>query len=114
MPRPGREGSRLTTFIISEKTIRGVMGDQAIVVFLPGAAGDVTQVDNRSPYRIRQFGEVSGRFVGGRVGAEAVKVLLAMEQGTEPLGPLAAESRMLRDQASAAVVPNIWPRHSRS
>ena len=54
-----------------EKTIRGLMGDQAVVVFLPGAAGDVTQVDNRSPYQIKQFGEVSARFVGGRVGAEA-------------------------------------------
>ncbi len=28
-----------------EKTIRGLMGDQAVVVFLPGAAGDVTQVE---------------------------------------------------------------------
>ena len=56
-----------------EKTIRGLMGDQAVVVFLPGAAGDVTQVDNRSPYQIKQFGEVSARFVGGRVGAEAAE-----------------------------------------
>lgn len=79
-----------------EKTIRGVMGDQAVVVFLPGAAGDITQVDNRSPYQIKQFGEVAARFVGGRIGAEAVKVLLAIEQGTDPVGPLAAESRLLR------------------
>ena len=79
-----------------EKTIRGVMGDQAVVVFLPGAAGDVTQVNNRSPYQIKQFGEVSARFVGGRIGAEAAKVLLEIEQGIEPLGPLAAESRLLR------------------
>ena len=78
-----------------EKTIRGLMGDQAVVVFLPGAAGDVTQVDNRSPHQIKQFGEVSARFVGGRVGAEALKALLAMEQGTGPLSPLAAESRVL-------------------
>ncbi len=40
-----------------EKTIRGIMGDQAVVVFLPGAAGDITQVNNRSPYQIKQFGE---------------------------------------------------------
>ncbi len=64
-----------------EKTIRGLMGDEAIVVFVPGMAGDVTQVDNRSPFAIKQFGEVAARFVGGRVGAEALKVLLAMEQG---------------------------------
>ena len=42
-----------------EKTIRGLMGEDAVVVFLPGMAGDVTQVDNRSPYQIKQFGEVS-------------------------------------------------------
>jgi hypothetical protein len=78
-----------------ERTIRGAMGEQAIVVFLPGAAGDVTQVDNRSPYLIKQFGEVSARFVGGRVGAEAVKSLLQMEQGTAPLAPLAARSKTL-------------------
>jgi hypothetical protein len=79
-----------------EKTIRGLMGEHAVVVFLPGAAGDITQVDNRSPYQIKQFGEVSARFVGGRVGAEAVKTLLAMEQGTEPLSSVASRSRMLR------------------
>jgi len=79
-----------------ERTIRGTMGDQAVVVFLPGAAGDITQVNNRSPYQIKQFGEVSARFVGGRLGAEAVKVLLEIEQGTGPLGPLAAASRLLR------------------
>ena len=79
-----------------EKTIRGTMGDQAVIVFLPGAAGDVTQVDNRNPYQIKQFGEVSARFVGGRVGAEAVKALLQVEQAAEPLGPLVAQSRVLR------------------
>jgi hypothetical protein len=79
-----------------ERTIRGAMGDQAVVVFLPGAAGDVTQVDNRSPHQIKQFGEVSARFVGGRVGAEAVKALLAMEQGAGPMIPLAAKSTVLR------------------
>jgi neutral ceramidase len=78
-----------------ERTIRGVMGEKAVVVFLPGCAGDVTQVDNRNPYQIRQFGEVSSRFVGGRVGAEAVKALLAIEQSAGPLGPLAARLRIL-------------------
>jgi neutral ceramidase len=78
-----------------EKTIRGLMGESAVVVFLPGAAGDVTQVDNRSPHQIKQFGEVSARFVGGRVGAEALKELLAMEQGAGPLGPVAAATRVL-------------------
>lgn len=78
-----------------EKTIQGLMGDKAVVVFLPGAAGDVTQVDNRSPYQIKQSGEVASRFVGGRVGAEALKALLAMEQGAGSIAPLAAQTRHL-------------------
>lgn len=89
-----------------EATIRGLMGPRAVVVFLPGTAGDVTQVDNRSPYQIQQFGEVSARFVGGRVGAEAVKVLLALEQGAGPLAPLAATTRHL-------AVPRRAPRPER-
>ncbi len=79
-----------------EKTIRGLMGDQAVVVFVPGMAGDVTQVDNRSPYQIKQFGEVSARYVGGRVGAEAVKTLVAVEQAAGPLAPVGAESQVLK------------------
>lgn len=78
-----------------EKTVRGLMGEKAVVVFLPGMAGDVTQVDNRNPHQVKQFGEVSSRFVGGRVGAEAVKVLLALEQGTGPLTPLVAQTKHL-------------------
>jgi len=79
-----------------EKTIRGLMGDDAVVVFLPGMAGDVTQVDNRSPYQIKQFGELSARFVGGRVGAEALKALVAMEQHAGPLGPVKAVQKVLK------------------
>ncbi|HEY4312695.1 MAG TPA: hypothetical protein VGN12_24815 [Pirellulales bacterium] len=89
-----------------EKTIRGLMGDEAIVVFVPGMAGDVTQVDNRSPFAIKQFGEVSARFVGGRVGAEALKVLLAMEQGAGALVPVNCETRTLQ-------IPRRKPRPER-
>lgn len=78
-----------------EKTIRGLMGEQAVVIFMPGMAGDITQVDNRNPYRIKQFGEVSARYVGGRVGAEAVKALVTMEQSAGPLAPIAAQNRVL-------------------
>jgi hypothetical protein len=64
-----------------EQVIRGGMGaDDCVVVFLAGASGDVTQVDNLSPYR-RPGRERWARLVGGRVGAEAVKVLLSMEPG---------------------------------
>jgi hypothetical protein len=64
-----------------EQTIRGGMAaDDCVVVFVAGASGDVTQVDNLSPYR-RPGAEPWARLVGGRVGAEAVKVLLSMEPG---------------------------------
>jgi hypothetical protein len=75
-----------------EQTIRGAMGQDAIVVFLNGACGDVTQVNNLSPYAV-EFGERSARFVGGRVGAEAVKVLLSVEPGE--LVPVAARTQVL-------------------
>jgi hypothetical protein len=76
-----------------ERTIQGVMGRDAVVVYLPGAAGDVTQVDNRSR-REREFGERSSRFVGTRIGAEAVKVLVTATPGD--LSPLSAATKALR------------------
>lgn len=65
-----------------EKTIQGALESRAPVVFLQGACGDVTQVDNLSPHR-RPGAEEWARFVGGRVGAEAVKVLLSMPRTGE-------------------------------
>jgi len=47
---------------------------------LNGASGDVTQVDNQSRLRNRDP-EPWAAFVGGRVGAEALKVLLSMDRG---------------------------------
>ena len=76
-----------------EQVIRGSLGAEAVVVFLPGASGDVTQVDNLSPYA-RRGQENAARFVGGRIGAEAVKVLLTIEPGT--LAPLDARSKVLK------------------
>lgn len=60
-----------------EKVIRGTFGDDVVVVFLNGNSGDVTQVDNSSPYK-RAGGEPEAMRVGGKVGAEAVKVILGM------------------------------------
>jgi neutral ceramidase len=76
-----------------ERTIQAVMGQQAAVVFLPGAAADVTQVDNQS-LRAREFGEAWSRRVGTRVGAEALKVLVSTEPGD--VQPLAVSSQRLR------------------
>jgi neutral ceramidase len=75
-----------------EQTIRGAMGAECVVVFLQGFAGDVTQVDNLSPYA-HPSPERWARLVGGRIGAEAVKVLLSMEPGS--LAPLEARSKVL-------------------
>ncbi len=76
-----------------EKTIRSVMGEQTIVVFLNGACGDITQVNNLSPYNI-DFGERSARLVGTRVGAEAVKVLVSVEPGE--LIPVSSLTKILK------------------
>jgi hypothetical protein len=75
-----------------ERAIRGVLGAEAIVVFLQGEAGDVTQVDNLSPYAFPK-GERWAQIVGGRLGAEAVKVLLSMEPGQ--LVPIDSRARVL-------------------
>lgn len=64
-----------------EQTIRGAFGPDCVVVFIQGAAGDVTQVDNQNVF-VNRRGEEWARFVGARVGAEAVKVLLDMHRGT--------------------------------
>jgi hypothetical protein len=86
-----------------EQVIRGVMGKQATVVFLAGAAGDVTQVDNLSPNAFPEA-EAWARLVGGRVGAEALKMLVSMRPG--PFGPVDARSRLLE-------IPKRRPRPER-
>jgi len=83
-----------------EQTIRGAMGDDAIVVFLQGCCGDITQVDNLSPYAFPER-ERWAKLVGGRGGAGAVKVLLSMEPGT--LVPLDAKVKAWQSERR---VPN--------
>ena len=63
-----------------EKTIRGALETRAPVVFLQGACGDITQVDNLSPYA-EGSGDEQARRVGGSVGAETVKLLLRTPKG---------------------------------
>ncbi len=75
-----------------ENVIRGVMGEDVVVVFTAGASGDITQVDNLSPYA-RPAAEQWARMVGGRVGAEAVKVMYLME--TTQDFPVAARNKVL-------------------
>jgi hypothetical protein len=64
-----------------EKTIRGMFGPETVVVFLQGFSGDITQVDNLSG-NANPGGEQWAKLVGGRVGAEAVKVLLSSPVGS--------------------------------
>jgi|LSQX01.1.fsa_nt_gb hypothetical protein len=75
-----------------EQTIRGAMGPECIVVFVPGANGDVTQVNNLNPYK-NPAGEDWTRFVGAQVGAEAVKVLLNMPRGI--MTPISVKNKIL-------------------
>jgi neutral ceramidase len=73
-----------------EKVIQGYYGKDCVVVFEAGASADITQVDNRSPYKYPD-GDRWAQIVGGKVGAEALKVLLTIEPGD--LGPVAALSK---------------------
>src|SRR5262249_569698 len=56
-----------------------------------GTSGDITQVDNRSPFKYPD-GDRWAQIVGGKVGAEAVKALLTMERGA--LAPVAARTQV--------------------
>ncbi len=78
------------------EAIRSVYGPQAQTVFLNGACGDVTQVNNQSP-RPREFGAAFGRYVGYTIAAEAIKVIerLAIEGEKMADPPLAAVSEIL-------------------
>ncbi len=76
-----------------EKAIRGFFGPQAVVVFLQGFCGDVTQVNNLDPHA-NPGGDEWARLVGGRVGAEAIRVLLSSTPGTAV--PLDARAALLR------------------
>ena len=75
-----------------ERAIRGFYPD-ANVVFLQGACGDVTQVNNLDP-RENPESDAWSQFVGGRVGAEAVKVLLGLSQTRVAEAPIDARSKV--------------------
>jgi neutral ceramidase len=74
-----------------EKVIQGYYGKDCVVVFVAGASGDVTQVDNLSPHQ-NPSGDRWAQLVGGKVGAEALKVLLSMEPGL--LTPVGAHTKV--------------------
>ncbi len=77
-----------------EKTLRGCTGNAALpVVFLQGASGDVTQVDNLSPHA-RPGAEEWCELVGGRVGAEAYKTLLLTRRAASSVMPVDFRQRV--------------------
>lgn len=77
-----------------EKVIEGYYGADAGVVFLAGACGDVTQVANLDPHANPES-DAWSQFVGGRVGAEALKVLLGMSQTRTSDVPIGTKSKTL-------------------
>jgi hypothetical protein len=76
-----------------ERAIQGYFGPETKVVFLQGACGDVTQVNNLDP-RANPDGDAWAQFVGGRVGAEAVKTLLGMSQTRTADVPIATRQKI--------------------
>ncbi len=73
--------------------LRGAMGPRTVPVFLNGACGDITQVNNLS-LRVPEYGEYRAREVGGRVAGEAIKVLVSSPPGE--IRTVAAAQRILR------------------
>lgn len=71
-----------------EQTLRGATGNAALpVVFLQGASGDITQVDNLTKFQ-NPAAEEWWSIVGGRVGAEAFKTLLLIRSGASANIPI--------------------------
>ncbi len=75
-----------------EKTLRSAMDKDAVIVFLNGACGDVTQVDNLSPGK-PELGYRWSESVGCSIGAEAIRVIQKAEK--ELSGPVAGKIRLL-------------------
>jgi hypothetical protein len=77
-----------------ERTIRGATGNAALpVVFMQGACGDITQVDNLTKFQ-NPGAEEWWDIVGGRVGAEAYKTLLLIRRGAGSDIPLDSRQRV--------------------
>jgi hypothetical protein len=89
------------------KTIRAIMGDEAGVVFLNGACGDVTQVNNLSASC--DWGFPVAWKLGTRVGAEAVKALLQAEPAEyHELSGNSTVLELKRRRPSPASVEKSW------
>ncbi len=77
-----------------ERTLRGVTGNAALpVVFMQGACGDITQVDNMAKHA-NPSAEEWWELVGGRVGAEAYKTMLLAKRGAGSDIPLDSRQKV--------------------
>ncbi|MEP7258315.1 MAG: hypothetical protein ABI687_08005, partial [Flavitalea sp.] len=102
------DGSSANWIFYLEQTIRGAVGQDCVVVFLQGACGDITQVNNLNPH-LNPKGEDWSRLVGATIGAEAVKVLLSMPRGELfPVDTKTITKLMKRRPPSAQKVKNAY------
>jgi hypothetical protein len=77
-----------------EQALRGATGNASLpVLFMAGANGDVTQVDNLTKFQ-RPASEEWCQLVGGRIGAEAFKTLLLIRRGATNDIPLDARQKV--------------------
>jgi len=77
-----------------EQALRGATGNAALpVVFMQGACGDVTQVDNLAKVQ-NPAPEEWCQIVGGRVGAEAFKTLLLIRRAASSDMPVDATQKV--------------------
>lgn len=77
-----------------ERTLRGATGNAALpVVFMQGACGDITQVDNMAKYA-NPGAEEWWDIVGSRIGAEAFKTLVLIRRGAASDIPLDVRTRV--------------------
>lgn len=74
-------------------TVKKVMGEDKGVVYLYGAAGDITQINNQSLCPLEAGPEYS-KIVGVTVGAEVLKVLMTAPKG--PVEALRSKSEFIR------------------
>jgi len=87
-----------------ERTIQGAFQSKAPVVYLAGACGDISKIDPFSKFE-RPAEARWMEIVGGRVGAEAVKVLLSVVRGTDI--PLATRTKVWTIDRRAPSAANV-------